>query len=88
MAALHSSPSVTDFSVDQLKEYLEQQDIDEEIAEVFQKNKISGRLFLTLTPSYLKELFPECVGHRLIVSELIENLRIPSSAFSRTPVSR
>ena len=58
IAMVSTSFNMTDASVDEVKEYLLQRGICQEVAASFATNQVTGLAFLRLTESDIKELVP------------------------------
>ena len=58
-------------------------DFPDRTASIFQENKITGLMFLTLTAEELRELIP-IIGERKVVKSLIDSLKEPTVTTVRT----
>ena len=75
-------------SVNELSAFLENElqgevDFPDRTASIFQENKITGLMFLTLTAEELQELIP-IIGERKVVKSLIDSLKEPTVTTVRT----
>lgn len=66
--------SIKNLSIEELCEYLKNQNFQSEVIESVGRNRISGSSFLELTPEHLKELFP-AIGDRMSVSKLLNKTK-------------
>ena len=67
--------SVTDFSVQELKQYLLQNGVSVEIANNFEKNCVSGASFVKLTEDDIASI----IGVRTIIRDLLRQSKAVSS---------
>ena len=70
---------VSTYSVNKLSVFLENElqgevDFPDRTASIFQENKITGLMFLTLTAEELRELIP-IIRERKVVKSLIDSLK-------------
>ena len=77
-----SLDDVSKYSVNELSVFLENElqgkvDFPDQTASIFEENKITGLMFLTLTPEELQELLP-LIGERRIVKSIIDSLKEPT----------
>lgn len=63
--------NVSQLTVDELKDFLLQKGIDEEVVCDFQRNRVSGQSFVELTEEDLKELVP-LVGVRTTIRRILQ----------------
>ena len=83
-AKIISLDGVSKFSVSELSTYLDNElqgkvDNPDHIASIFEENKITGLMFLTLTPEELQELVP-IIGERKTVKNVIDSLKEPTTS--------
>ena len=83
-----SLDDVSTYSVNELSVFLENElqgevDFPDRTASIFQENKITGLMFLTLTAEELQELIP-IIGERKVVKSLIDSLKEPTVTTVRT----
>ena len=83
-----SLDDVSTYSVNELSVFLENElqgevDFPDRTASIFQENKITGLMFLTLTAEELRELIP-IIGERKVVKSLIDSLKEPTVTTVRT----
>lgn len=71
--------SLSDFSVDDLVDFLLEKGVCEDVAENFRKNRVSGTAFLKLTEEDLKELVP-IIGVRTEVRDILAESKTVSLA--------
>ena len=72
IAMASTSFNMTDASVDEVKEYLLQRGICEEVAASFATNQVTGLAFLRLTESDIKELVPN-IGIRTSIRAILRD---------------
>lgn len=78
-----SLDDVSKFSVSELSAFLDNElqgkvDYPDRVASIFEDNKITGLMFLTLTPEELQELVP-LIGERKTVKIVIDSLKEPTN---------
>ena len=83
-----SLDDVSTYSVNELSVFLENElqgevDFPDQTASIFQENKITGLMFLTLTAEELRELIP-IIGEQKVVKSLIDSLKEPTVTTVRT----
>ena len=62
-------------SIEEVKEYLLDNGIDDEIADNFRRNKVDGSALVKLTEEDVKELVP-LVGVRPAVREILQTIKV------------
>ena len=83
-----SLDDVSKYSINELSAFLENKlqgevDFPDRTASIFEENKITGLMFLTLTPEELRELVP-IIGERKLVKSIIDSLKEPTVTTVRT----
>lgn len=66
---------ITSFTVDELCDFLVEQNQEADVIETLKRNRVSGSSFLGLTKEHLKELFPSSIGDRITLSQLLEKIK-------------
>jgi len=80
---MESLENVSRYSVNELSTFLRSElegkvDFPDQTASIFEENKITGLMFLTLTPEELQELIA-LIGERKIVKNIIDSLKEPTA---------
>jgi len=87
-----SLDDVSKFSVSELSTYLDNElqgkvDNADHVASIFEENKITGLMFLTLTPEELQELVP-IIGERKTVKNVINSLKEPTTSVTTVRIQK
>lgn len=79
-------------STRELVDYLMQEEnVEYDVVEPLERNKISGAVFGDLTDDLLKEIYPTTIGNRLVIAGILLKLRgnsncsAPAGSLSGTP---
>ena len=73
---IHNYQFIMSTSVNKVCELLKKKDFDEEVVEVFRKNKVSEAVLIELDNDDLKELGIVALGDRKMIKKLINELQV------------